>query len=247
MKVQRTKKGNLIVQDKHSFNSAVIGMLLGDASLDRFVLKEGPKEKSKKGPFWNRTVLRFGHKKDSNEYLFWKINLIKSYIDIFSVYGTTKHMDDKVFYGNEAFLGHRKNFHYLYKDFYLGGSLSTNNRVSGAKKVVKSNILSRIDELSLAIWYMDDGSLCTYSRHGKTYRTLALHTDSFSYEECVSIQKMFYDKFSVEFHVNHNGMTDKALDYGYKLRTHKAESVFNFIELVYDIVCDVSCMRYKLP
>jgi len=247
MKVQRTKKGNLIVKDKHTFNSAIIGMLLGDASLDRFVLKSGPEIRNKKGPHWNRTVLRFAHKKDFNDYIFWKINLIKPYIDSFSVYGKTKSMENKIFYGNEAFVKHFSNFHYLYKDFYIGGEISTNGRVSGAKKVIKDNIVSRINELSLAIWYMDDGSLHTYFRGDKIYRTLCLHTDFFSYSECEKLQKMFYDKFSVEFNINHNGMTDKSLDRGFKLRANKSESIFNFLEPIYDLVYCVPCMRHKLP
>ena len=57
MKVQRTKKGNLIVGSKHAFNSAVIGMILGNGSLIRKHLSVGPLSRSKKGPTWNQTDL----------------------------------------------------------------------------------------------------------------------------------------------------------------------------------------------
>ena len=246
MKVQRTKKGNLVVVDKYSFNCAVIGMLLGDASLRRYVRKTGPESCSKKGPFWNTTNLCFEHTKEKEQYGYWKVELVKAYINNFSICDKVKKIEDKTHYGTQFLLRHRKNFHYIYKKFYCGGEIN-NNYVIGATKIIKDSVLSRVNDLSLAIWYMDDGSLYTYHKNGHTYRTLSLHTDCFTYEECEKVQNMFYDRFNIEFNINHNGTTDKKFDRGYKLRCHKSDSVFNFLELVYDYVCDVPCMRYKLP
>ena len=247
MKVQRTKKGNLVVESKYDFNCAVIGMLLGDACLNRFKLKNGPENRSKKGPLWHRTELRIGHKEKSKDYLDWKIELIKAYVDSVSIYNTTKKLNGKVFRGYDAYIKHRKNFHYMYKNFYIGGKLSTNNRVSGAKKIVKESILNRLSPLSISIWYMDDGSLSTSRRGTCISRSLCLHTDGFTKDESTMISQYFYKKYNIKFNVNHNGMTDKSKDYGYKLRCHRKDDIASFIDIVKFFVKDVECMNYKLP
>lgn len=247
MKVQRTKKGNLIVKDRHTFNSAVIGMVLGDGSFDRFRLIKGPENRSKKGPFWNRTVLRISHKLEFEEYLNWKITLINPYIDNFSVYKKVKLVGEREYRGLEAVLRHRKNFHYRYKDFYIGGGPSNGNRICGARKVIKERTLNRTNDLTIAIWYMDDGSLHTYKRGSCIYKCLSLHTDCFTEEECYLIKSFFHNKYGVDFNVNHNGMTGKKLDRGFKLRMHKKESIDAFIDVVKPFVSDVKCMNYKLP
>jgi len=247
MKVQRTKKGNLIVGDKHTFNSAVTGVLLGGGCFDRHRLIKGPENASKKGPRWNRTVLRIGHCLEYEEYLNWKIALINPYIDNYSIYEKTKKIGSKVFKGLEVFIRHRKNFHYRYKDFYIGGTPNKQNRISGAKKIVKENVLNRTNNLTIAIWYMDDGSLYTYKRGSCVYRALSLHTDGFSEEECYLIKSFFQCRYDVDFNVNHNGTTDRMKDYGFKLRANKKESVDRFIDVVKPFVSDVLCMNYKLP
>lgn len=247
MKVQRTKKGNLIVKSKYDFNCAVMGMILGDGCFNRFKLIKGPEERSKKGPFWNRTELRIAHKAAFREYLDWKISLITSYTDSVSIYDTSKIIDDKVFLGYDAYIKHRKNFHYLYKQFYVGGKPSTGNRISGATKIIKQSVLNKLNDLSIAIWYMDDGSLYEYKRGIKTYRTITLHTDCFTFEEDELIKNFFKNKYNVHFNINHNGMTDKSKVYGYKLRCNKAEDINTFINVVKFFVEDVKCMNYKLP
>jgi len=248
MKVQRTKKGNLVVRSKYDFNCAVIGMLLGDACFNRFQFTRGPEGKSKKGPAWNRTELRIYHKEGFKEYLDWKIELIKAYIDEATIYEKVKKMKNDVFKGYDAYIKHRKNFHYMYKNFYVGGSPSTNNRISGAIKIVKQSILNRVNPLSVAIWYMDDGSLYEADRRGYTKnRTISLHTDCFKYNEVEMIKQMFEDRFDIGFNIHHNSTTDKSKDYGYKLRTGKKDNIFKFIDLVEYFVKDVKCMNYKLP
>jgi len=248
MKVQRTKKGNLIVKSKYDFNCAVMGMILGDGCLNRFrLMSKGPEGRFKKGPLWNRTELRIAHKADHREYLDWKISLINAYIDGVSIYDKSKIINGKTFLGYDAYIKHRKNFHYLYKQFYVGGRLSTGNRITGAKKVVKQRILNRLSPLSIAIWYMDDGSLHTYKRGESVYRTLSLHTDGFTKDECIMISNYFLDKYNIKFNVNHNSTTSKDKDYGYKLRCHKKEDINRFIDIVKFFVEDVKCMNYKLP
>ena len=247
MKVQRTKKGNLIVQSKYDFNCAVMGMILGDGCLNRFrLMSKGPKNRSKKGPLWNRTELRIAHKADHREYLDWKISLINAYIDDVSIYDKSKIIDGKTFLGFDAYIKHRKNFHYLYKQFYVGGRLSTGNRISGATKIIKQSVLNRLNELSVAIWYMDDGSLHTYKRGNNIYRSLSLHTDCFTYQECELIVGFFMDKYGIEFNINKNGMTTDK-NRGFKLRTSKRQNIENFMDTVRFFVEDVKCMNYKLP
>lgn len=248
MKVQRTKKGNLVVRSKYDFNCAVIGMLLGDSWCNRTILtSKGPENRSKKGPFWNRTELLIEHKEASKEYLDWKIELIKAYLDDVTIYPHYKIIDNVRFDSYCAHLKHRKNFHYMYKNFYVGGHLTDRNRITGAKKIVKQSILNRLSPLSIAIWYMDDGSLHTYKRGEHVYRTLSLHTDGFTKDESIMISEYFDKNYGIKFNVNHNSTTPKDKDYGYKLRCHKRDDIDSFIDIVKFFVEDVKCMNYKLP
>jgi len=56
------------------------------------------------------------------------------------------------------------------------------------KKAVTKDILNKVNELGLTVWYCDDGS------YHFTQRAVRLMTDSFSHNEQVIIQKWFKDK-----------------------------------------------------
>lgn len=58
-------------------------------------------------------------------------------------------------------------------------------------KTVSLDWLNQVDELALAVWYMDDGSL------NKRYGTMTLCTNGFSYDEHLLIQQWFLDRWSL--------------------------------------------------
>lgn len=60
-------------------------------------------------------------------------------------------------------------------------------------KIIPSNILDMFSEVSLAYWIMDDGY---FDSHGRT-QTVLLCTESFSKEECISLQSVL-EKLSIK-------------------------------------------------
>ena len=73
-----------------------------------------------------------------------------------------------------------KEFDEIHKMFY-------SNKV----KKVNEKILNLLTPISLAFWFSDDGSRCKH-------RGLAIHTNSFSYEEVELICSWFYEKFEIK-------------------------------------------------
>lgn len=71
---------------------------------------------------------------------------------------------------------------YMYELFY-----------ENKKRTVK-NILHMITDISLAFWFMDDGS---WSGYGTSF----LHTEGLSYSDNVLLQSMFKDRFNIEVDV----------------------------------------------
>ena len=61
----------------------------------------------------------------------------------------------------------------------------------GGKKTVTKEWLDKVDDLALAVWFMDDGSL------NKRYGTMVLCTNSFSRKEQELIQEWFLKRYNV--------------------------------------------------
>lgn len=51
-------------------------------------------------------------------------------------------------------------------------------------------VLSKLTDLGVAIWYMDDGSICN--------STMSIHTEAFTYNTQLLFQKFFKEKYSIE-------------------------------------------------
>jgi hypothetical protein len=96
------------------------------------------------------------------------------------------------------------------------------------KKVVPTNIKEHFTALSLAIWFMDDGSKnnCSYY----------LHTEGFNIEDVIFLQKLLLDKFGI--HSSINMMKNKPTIY------ILAKSRELFTNIIKPYICE--SMRYKL-
>jgi len=108
------------------------------------------------------------------------------------------------------------------------------------KKVVTREILSEISPLGLAVWFMDDGNLSVWGKDGR-YSNLRLCTQSFTYQEHVTMREWFIDKWKLPFRINRSG--SKGNKWGLVLS--KKDYVNGFLEMVAPHI-NVSCMRYKL-
>lgn len=108
---------------------------------------------------------------------------------------------------------------------------------NGAKEV--KNVLHLLDEISLAYWYMDNGS--------RRNNSLVICTDSFTYEEHEMIVEMFKNKFNVNAEIrniyNTNPKTKtKTLAYRISMNSKDSEK---FFDLVAPYI--IPSMRYKIP
>ena len=149
------------------------------------------------------------------QYLNWKYRELKSVS-----YGPPREIkrfhqkNRKIYIGARFWL--RQYFRPLRVIFYPNG-----------KKIVPREIFNYFSDLSLAVWYMDDGNLYK-SRH------LKIATDGFDEKSRTILQELLLNKFNIESTIHKNG----------KLRI-AAKSLPRFFKLVKPHIH--SSMRYKIP
>lgn len=188
--------------------SAIIGTLLGDGH----IAKNG--------------MLQINHCEDQHEYI-----KLKQYI-----FGGT--LGKTVAY-KEISNGFKKTEYYGYK---LSSPVNCQTKFLrnlaydqyGVKKI--SKLIEHIDELSLAIWYMDDGSYNNGKSNG-AYPTCSLSTHGFSYDEQLLIQEMFRDKWNIDVKLCKQGT--------YTYIQFSNNSSLKFWNLIEKYI--IPSMRYKLP
>lgn len=70
--------------------------------------------------------------------------------------------------------------------------------IDGGDKQVSSNVLEKLTPLSMAVWYMDDGSTDHRKRFSRNYTPVySFCTDSFSHKSCENIIRYFNDKLGI--------------------------------------------------
>ena len=118
----------------------------------------------------------------------------------------------------------------------------------GKPKKVTRRWLNQLDELGLAIWYMDDGGLSIeYHRrldgtYGIKRRRLTLATDCFSLEEHYLIQRYFNVVWDIEISFHKVKKKDGSKDcYRTTMNYTNAQK---FVELVEPYIHP--CMKYKI-
>ena len=95
------------------------------------------------------------------------------------------------------------------------------------RKVIPTNL--KLDALSLAVWFMDDGS--------KTYSSIYLNTQQFNLDEQIRIIDILKNQFDIEATLN----KDKIY---YRIRV-RTDSIERFIQLVKPFVLEE--FKYKFP
>jgi len=200
-------------------DAAIYGMLLGDGSCDR-----GEGNFTKNSNF----ILKVGHSKKQEEYLLWK----KKIVDQIGTVSTKVWEYDKqnaVYFRTNA----RKYFTKLEKIFYT-------NR----KKNVSLKILNKLNDLSLAIWFMDDGYI-SCNKSGSCYGELC--TDQFNIDQVKMIQKWFIDKYKLNVGIRElkykSGKYYGKVVYRIKFNSENCKKLKN---IIYPFVNQISCMKYKL-
>ncbi len=185
----------------------LVGSLLGDAHLEsRYKL--------------GSATLRIEHSYKQKEYVDWLHNEFKEWVR------TPPRKRTRWRWGKE----HNKFLFMTYGHKILGEfrELFYRNRI----KIIPKNIESFLTPLSLAIWYMDDGSIKS-SRH----RGMFLNTQSFSPLEVKKLQRILKKKFLTETitRKDKNGLQIYIL----------GKSAENFIGLIRPYI--IPSMEYKIP
>ena len=156
---------NIVVDDV--INQVIIGVLLGDARVDRQKPSYNPR-------------LCFEQGELNKDYLFHLFDIFSPFCGVTSPSFRTKfHKRNNKFYNSYLFKTLSfPCFNYYYDLFYPSGS-----------KVVPLNIGQLLTPISLAYWAMDDG--------GKSSPGFNLHTQGFTRSEVVLLVKVLEYKFSL--------------------------------------------------
>lgn len=106
------------------------------------------------------------------------------------------------------------------------------------KKYINDKLLEEITGVSLAFWYMDDGSIINRNKNNLKERAI-IFTNRYSYEENLMLKEMFRVKFNIDVSIG-----DEKIYKGHILifNAKNAEKLFNIIS---PYICE--SMKYKLP
>ncbi len=161
---------------KHEFNSALIGMLLGDG----YILHTK-----------NSYCMYVRHGKSQFEYVDEIVEYFSNYIKPRSLYSKV----DKKGYPYRVAYYNSKKLKYLYKKIYMQNGKK--------KKRLSPTIMHRFNAISLAFLYMDDGCLSVRKRNGKYTKSLQIFlcTEGFTKQENIWLANVIKQKFGVNFRV----------------------------------------------
>jgi hypothetical protein len=190
----------------------ILGTLLGDSGIIESSHTKG--------------YVKMCQGRDQFQYLIWKMKALKSLVGTFGISYQNKDKRDAwksklrihVWSLSQAYL------HHLYNDFYSNGV-----------KIVRLNVLRRLTPLSLAVWYMDDGSI-VYQKD--TIYGCRLYTNGFSIEENQVIVDYMKESWGIIFNVLRDSRSDT-----YFLNARKVEAE-KFLALVRPYIHE--SMKYKI-
>jgi len=157
-------------------------------------------------------LLEINHSIKQRDYVEWKYNELKSLVST----------QPRKRFGNSGRIAYRfttkslPGLTEIYRKFY-----------KNAKKIIPDNV--QIHPLSLAVWFMDDGS--------KSYRALYLNTQKFNITEQQRLILMLRQQFEIKASLN----KDKKY---YRLRI-AVSSVSRFMEIIKPYLLPMFC--YKTP
>lgn len=196
-------------ETKHEFNSAMIGIILGD------------------GYMQNERILYLRHGGHQLKYVDEKVEYLSKYI----IPKSLKESIDKLGYKYKYAYYHSEKLKFLYNDIYIG----ENNR-----KKISTSIINRINEISLAFLYMDDGCLSLRGKNTGNIKSREIHLNvqSFTTQEVMMLRNYIFKKYDIDFHIT----TDK----GKPRLWCNTKNTIKFLTIVSPIVKHFSTMHYKL-
>lgn len=195
--------------------SIILGSLLGDGSLTI-------SDKYRNARF------SFRHSHVQKEYFQWKANELKEITSDRSqwIQGTEEKPDG---WGTVKFRFQSAALPSLTELYRF-----THKGTSGPKVRIMRSWLNKLSPLSLAVWWLDDGSLVSDSRQG------VLCTDSFSYEEVEILQKYLEIVWNVKTSIGKVGNTEY-----YRLWIRSTEELKKFLSIIIPHIF-IESMLYKI-
>jgi hypothetical protein len=191
--------------------SIIYGTLLGDGYLRPNIHSYG---------------LAVSHSNKQSEYVKWK----KEKLSPFVIMDIREDSNYKGFGGKTStLLSFNTVSHPFYNEFH--DELYVNKI-----KTISFQYLTHIDELALAVWFMDDGSL------NKRYGTMSLATDCFSYDEHLILQQWFYERWNLKVMIEPKKRRDG--NYVFNVRFNAATSARQLRNILSPFI--PSCMDYKI-
>lgn len=202
VKVNRYKN----INESNELTQLILGSILGDGNLTKI----------QNGKIQSR--LRISHCLEQEEYCRWKSEILKNNNLLASV--GYSHTFDKRFkepdYTVIKFSSLSHPIFSKYRNIFYNNNKNKSINIEEFKK---------LDNLGLAIWYMDDGT--------KTKSSMILCTNSFSKEELILMIDLLKIKFNLDFTLQKNNQLYL-----------RANSWKHFKSLVEQYI--VSCMKYKI-
>ena len=178
-------------------------------------------------------LLEFCHSTKQLGYAEWKMNLLKKNVHPDTKMTNKKHYPPQV----RVFTPRHHRVTSAYKKIYVDG-----------RKHMTMDILEKITDIGVAIWYMDDGNAIWRNKtnSGNTPllirpQGIQLNTHAYSREDNELISKWFLEKYNVLFRL----YTEKRGNTTF-LRSTRKEHINRFVDIVYPYVAQVDCMKYKV-
>jgi len=182
---------------------------------------------------WN-SIASFGHCAHQKDYLMWKFEEFKN-ISKEETLKFTPPKDKRKAYKNSSgswsfYTKANSDIEECVEKFYKENG-----------KQIDNNILSNLSELSLAVWFQDDG--CTDKNRKKEEIVNCIFcTDSFSEESCDNIVKWFEERWGIKSHKRKRQIrSDGKMSYRIII---KKESVDYFLSLIRPHI--IPSMMYKV-
>lgn len=184
------------------------------------------------GTISNNYVFKLSHSIEQKEYLEWKVNLL----DRFGI----KNNGIKEYVSS---CGYNYGKRVLYSQMSLHSTIKALRRsVYIPKKTFTRKLLNWLDELGLAIWFMDDGFINineSEQRHGSIQRNIRIST-CVDEQTCNMMINYFKERWNVEF----RPFLEKSRLYSLATRTNNDTD--KFIEIVKPYVEQVPSLLYKI-
>lgn len=184
------------------------------------------------GTISSNYVFKLSHSVEQKEYLEWKVNLLDR--------AGIKNNGIKEYVSSCGYNCGKK---VLYSQMSLHSTIKALRRsIYIPKKTFTRKLLNWLDELGLAIWFMDDGFINineSEQRHGSIQRNIRIST-CVDEQTCNMIINYFKEKWDVEF----RPFLEKSKLYSLATRTNNDTD--KFIEIVKPYVEQVPSLLYKI-